>query len=149
MEISAPTELAVKAALRQRFGQEYELTKRLALIGANLDFGSSSTYTKTPVAAICSRQRHTPAQAQIDLDETGHRRAKVLDLHTAETPIAASCMSAKLEDIDLSGLMRDGTIDIYAVSRTTTGQNTPATDMTFWKVVRRPWMRYMPQCYTC
>ena len=121
LEINSPTEASVKAALRQHFDEDYELTKRLALVGANLDINNPSIYKKVPVAAICSKQRHTPIHARIDIDETGHRRSKVLDLHTSELPINPSCMDATLEDIGLSGLMEDGAIDVFAVSRTTTG----------------------------
>ena len=122
LQIAAPTEMAVKAALRQRFGQDYESTKRLALIGANVDVYNTSTYKKAPVAAICSRQRHTPVHARVDIDESGHRRSKVLDLHTAEIPISPSCMDSKLEDVDLTGLIKDGAVEVYPVSRTTSGQ---------------------------
>ena len=126
IEINSPTEASVKAALRQHLGEDYELTKRLALVGANLDITNPSIYKKVPVAAICSRQRHTPVHARVDTDETGHRRSKVLDLHTSELPINPSCMDAALEEIGLSGLMEDGAVDVFAVSRTTTGQNAQA-----------------------
>ena len=106
-------------------GPDYELTKRLALVGANMDI-ITGTYKKVPVAAICSRQRHTPVHARVDIDETGHRRSKVLDLHTAEIPISPACMDATLEEVGLAGLNPGGVVDLYAVSRTTTGQNAQA-----------------------
>jgi hypothetical protein len=124
--INNPTEAGVKAALRQHLGQDYELTKRLALVGANMDINIPSIYEKVPVAAICSRQRHTPVHARVDIDETGHRRSKVIDLHTAETPISPACMDATLEEVGLAGLNSGGPIDLFAVSRTTTGQNAQA-----------------------
>jgi hypothetical protein len=124
--INNPNEAGVKAALRQHLGQDYELTKRLALVGANMDINIPGIYKKVPVAAICSRQRHIPVHARVDIDETGHRRSKVIDLHTAEIPISPACMGATLEEVGLAGLNSGGPIDLFAVSRTTTGQNAQA-----------------------
>ena len=126
IQINTPTEAGVKAAVRRHFGNDYELTKRIALVGANMDINIPSIYKKVPVAAICSRQRHTPVHARVDIDETGHRRSKVIDLHTAEIPISPACMDATLEEVGLAGLNQAGAIDVYAVSRTTTGQNAQA-----------------------
>lgn len=123
LPISTQTEAAVKAALRSRFGDDYEMTKRLALVGANVDINNRAVYKKVPIAAICSKQRHTPVHARVDIDESGHRRSKVLDLHTSEIPISSSCMNITLENAGLMGLIQDGIVEIFAVSRTTTGQN--------------------------
>lgn len=126
LQLSSPTEGAVKESLRRRLGQDFELTKRVALVGADVHNSNANLYKKTPVAAVCSKQHHTPVHARVDIDETGHRRSKVLDLHTSELPIHPACMDATFADAGLQGLAIDGMVDIFAINRTTTGQNAVA-----------------------
>ena len=84
LELSNPTQTAVKAALHNRFGLDFERHKRAVLIGADVHAENPNTYKKPPVVAVCSKQRHTPVHARTDIDETGQRRSRVLDLHTSE-----------------------------------------------------------------
>ena len=126
LQLTNPTETAVREAMRQRLGQEYELNKRLALVGAEVHNSNPNIYKRLPVAAICSKQRHTPAHARVDIDETGHRKSKVLDLHTSELLIHPACMEATLQEAGLHTLAGNGIVDIFAVNRTTTGQNAAA-----------------------
>lgn len=66
-------ESGVKEALRVRFGVDVEARKRVALIGSEPDEYDSTVFKKPPVVSICSRHRHTPAHARVDIDESGKR----------------------------------------------------------------------------
>ncbi len=110
------TETSLKAALRQRFGHDFEITKRSALVGAEMHPSLASIYKKNPVAAICSKKRHTPLHARVDIDDADQKRSSILDIHTSELPIHSSCFDVTLDDAGLTDLVVDGVVDIFPVS---------------------------------
>ena len=124
LQLKTPTEAAVREAVRLYFGQDLELTKKLMLKDGEFHESTRTMYKKTPVVAICSRQRHVPVHARIDIDETGCRRSKMIDLHKFELPIHPACLNATLFEANLSQLATEDVIDVFAVTRTATGQNT-------------------------
>ncbi|KAK3715697.1 hypothetical protein LTR37_006922 [Vermiconidia calcicola] len=127
LDLDTATEGNLKSKLRERFGVNIEDTKKVVLLGAGYPPMDPTALKKVPVVAICSKKRHVPTHARVDVvDETGQRKSRVLDLHTSEQPIHPACMNATLEDSGLHALATDGVVDIYAVERSTTGQNATA-----------------------
>ena len=120
--LSNTNETSLKQALHHHFSDDFETNKKVNLVGAEVQMHDPTKYKKSPVAAICSRQRHTPVHARTDIDETGQRRSKVLDLHTSELPIHPSSMNATLREAGLHALAINGTVDIFVVNRTTSGK---------------------------
>ncbi|ROW08830.1 hypothetical protein VMCG_02985 [Cytospora schulzeri] len=122
MPLAMPTKAALKQALSHRFGHDLETEKYVTLRGAETDTTTDETYTKTPVVSICSKKRHTLFHADRDLDDTGKRKSPVLDLHTSELPIHSACFDSTLEMLGLQDIAIDGTLDIFALTRLTTGE---------------------------
>lgn len=116
-----PLEIATVGCLQQalyaRFGQDLETRKRIVYEGATQEPEDSRIYKKTPVVSICSKQRHVPFHARVDLDDS-RTRPQALDLHTSELPIHPACFGSTIEALGLSDLAMNGFVDIYAVFRT-------------------------------
>ncbi|KAG8158916.1 hypothetical protein KVR01_011359 [Diaporthe batatas] len=121
-----PLEVASVGSLQQalfsRFGQDIETRKRVTYHGATQDQDDSRTYTKIPVVAICSKQRHVPIHARVELDGSDRTRPQVLDLHTSELPIHPACFDSSVDMLGLSALAVNGVVDIFAVYRTSSAQ---------------------------
>ncbi|KAK3677481.1 hypothetical protein LTR78_002331 [Recurvomyces mirabilis] len=122
LDLATASEDALKATLRQRFGQYYESAKKAHFFGAEMHAENITAYTKPPVVAICSKLRHTPAHARVleDGEQTSQSRSHVMDLHTYEAPIHSGCMHVTIEESGLAALVIDGAIDIFPIMRSTT-----------------------------
>lgn len=122
-----PLEVATVGSLQQalfsRFGQDLENRKKITYNGATQDPDDSRNYTKAPVVSICSKQRHIPIHARVDLDGSDRIKPQVLDLHTSEIPINPACFEASIEELGLSAVAIDGVVDIFVVLRTSSAAN--------------------------
>lgn len=88
--------------------------------GTGTGTGGNRRYTKLPVLAICSRDRHPSAISSA----TALDRDLILDIHTSECPIKLTSHNAEvtLADANLSDCAVDGVLNIYAVQRWTAGR---------------------------
>lgn len=122
-----PLEVATVGCLQQalfsRFGQDLEISKKISYHGATQDPDDSRNYTKTPVVSLCSKQRHVPTQARVDLDGSDRIRPQVLDLHTTELPIHPACFDSTIEALGLGAVAVDGIVDIFAVLRSPSAES--------------------------
>ncbi|KAK4897587.1 hypothetical protein LTR27_004733 [Elasticomyces elasticus] len=124
VELAEATEDGLKAAVRQHQGQYVESNKKLMFFGAEFHPDSPTMYKKSPVVAVCSKLRHVPVHARTVDDETtgtSPSRAHVLDLHTSEIPLHSGSFEVTLEQAGFSELEVDGVVNIYAVTRATSG----------------------------
>lgn len=113
---------SLQQTLFSKFGQDLETRKRITYHGATQDQDDSRIYKKTPVVSLCSKQRHVPIHARVDLDGSDRIRPQVLDLHTSELPIHPACFDYSIDALGLSALTVDGVVDIFAVLRTSSAQ---------------------------
>lgn len=120
--LEASTVGSLQQALFSKFGQDLEMRKRITYHGATQDQDDSRIYKKTPVVSLCSKQRHVPIHARVDLDGSDRIRPQVLDLHTSELPIHPACFDSSVDALGLSALAVDGVVDIFAVLRTSSAQ---------------------------
>lgn len=139
LALDNPTETSLRAALRHRFGLDFENSKRVELTGAEYVPNLPTIYKKNPVAAICSKKRHTPAHARSEIEDADERRSLILDLHTSELPVHPGCMGTTLEAAGLIDLAVDGVVDIYCVQRRTTGRNPVNIGKSNIYRARAPW----------
>ncbi|KAI7775698.1 hypothetical protein LA080_006427 [Diaporthe eres] len=123
LPLEAATVGSLQQALFSKFGQDLETRKKITYNGATQDPDDSRNYTKTPVVSICSKQRHVPIHARVDLDGSDRRRPQVLDLHTSELPIHPACFESSIEALGLSAVAVDGIVDIFAVLRTSSAES--------------------------
>ncbi|KXT06246.1 hypothetical protein AC578_9181 [Pseudocercospora eumusae] len=126
LPLITPSDVAVHEALSTKFGDTELKSKKVIKHGGVLSI-SDSKYTKTPVVAICSKHRHTPAHARTDEPDDSGVRFRLVDLHTCELPISSGSMDATLGEAHLDHILNDGVLDIYVVSRASTGTSVPAT----------------------
>lgn len=121
-----PLEVATVGCLQQelfaRFGQDLEDQKKVTYEGAVQDDDDSRIYRKTPVVSVCSKQRHVPVHARVDLDGSDRTKPQILDLHTSELPIHPACFESSIEGLGLGALAIDGIVDIFAVLRTSSAK---------------------------
>lgn len=80
------------------------------------------TFERTPIAIICSKERHVPAHARVDPAPPypGIRR-QALDLHTSELHIHPNSYGLSIQEAGLAALAVDNVIDIFVVQRNTQG----------------------------
>lgn len=123
LPLEAATVGSLQQALFSRFGQDLETRKKITYNGATQDPEDSRNYTKTPVVSICSKQRHIPIHARVDLHSSDRIRPQVLDLHTSELPIHPACFESSIEALGLSAVAVDGIVDIFAVLRTSSAES--------------------------
>lgn len=122
LPLEASTVGSLQQALFSKFGQDLETRKRITYHGATQDQHDSRIYMQTPVVSLCSKQRHVPIHARVDLDGSDRIRPQVLDLHTSELPIHPACFDSSVDALGLSALAVDGVVDIFAVLRTSSAQ---------------------------
>lgn len=139
LSLGNATDTSLRAALRHRFGVDFENTKRVELTGAEYVPHLPTIYKKNPVAAICSKKRHTPVHARSDFEDKDERRSSILDLHTFELPIHPGCMDVPLEAAGMTELSVDGVVDIYCVKRRTTKMNAVNVGKSNIYRSRAPW----------
>lgn len=140
LPLEAATVGSLQQALFSRFGQDLETRKKITYNGATQDPDDSRNYTKTPVVSICSKKRHVPIHARVDLDGSDRRRPQVLDLHTSELPIHPACFESSVESLGLNAVAVNGIVDIFAVLRTSSaespllrGKSTIFRDLAHWE----------------
>lgn len=131
---------SLQQALFSRFGQDLENRKKITYNGAMQDPDDSRNYTKTPVVSICSKQRHLPIHARVDLDGSDRIKPQVVDLHTSELPINRACFESSIEELGLSSVAIDGVVDIFVVLRTSSaatpllkGKSAIFRDLAHWE----------------
>lgn len=121
-----PLEVATVDCLQQalfsRFGQDLATRKKITYHGATQDSDDSSLYKKTPVVSLCSKHRHIPVHARVNLDGSDRIRPQVVDLHTSELPIHPACFESSIAALGLSSLAVDDIVDIFAVLRTSSAE---------------------------
>lgn len=122
LSLEASTVGSLQQALFSKFGQDLEMRKRITYHGATQDKDDSRIYKRTPVVSLCSKQRHVPIHARVDVDGSDRIRPQVLDLHTSELPIHPACFDSSVDALGLSALAVDGVVDIFAVLRTSSAE---------------------------
>ncbi|KAK8037291.1 hypothetical protein PG991_000637 [Apiospora marii] len=116
------TETRIYGYLPLLLGRGFEKTKAVRFVGGRPRFGPPTTiFTTPPVVAVCSKQRHAPASAQVESNGEEQQKGFVLDLHTSELPIHPVCMNFNLWFSGLVDFAKDRVIDIYCVNRQVTG----------------------------
>ncbi|KAF7194948.1 putative bifunctional E2/E3 enzyme [Pseudocercospora fuligena] len=126
LALTTPSDAAVHEALSTKFSATELNSKKVIKHGGVLSIFDSK-YTKTPVVAICSKHRHIPAHARTHEPDDSGFRFRLIDLHTSELPISSGSMDATLGEAHLDHILNDGVLDIYVVSRASTGTNITAT----------------------
>ncbi|EME80089.1 uncharacterized protein MYCFIDRAFT_177070 [Pseudocercospora fijiensis CIRAD86] len=114
-------------SLGSRYSHATDLNSKKVIKHGGVLSLSDSKYAKTPVVAICSKQRHVPVHARTDEPDDGGFRFRLIDLHTSELPISSNSMDATLAEAHLDHIVNDGVLDIYVVSRASTGTGITAT----------------------
>lgn len=122
LPLGAATVGCLQQALFSKFGQDLATRKRITYHGATQASDDSSVYDKIPVVSLCSKHRHIPVHARVNLDGSDRIRPQVLDLHTSELPIHPSCFESSIAALGLSALAVDGIVDIFAVLRTSSAE---------------------------
>lgn len=122
LPLEAATVGCLQQALYSKFGHDLATRKKITYHGATQDSNDSSIYDKMPVVSLCSKHRHIPVHAHVNLDGSDRVRPQVLDLHTSELPIHPSCFESSIAALGLSALAVDGIVDIFAVLRTSSAE---------------------------